>query len=110
MAPRASLREIANVKLWETPRHLPLCGVTPLVFLSFFGWSEVGVSGEGELLVRSDSDCCWDVENEIKEMHRNVKMVGAFEVEGTLGTADSRAATGLQQFINLPRHLAYGPN
>lgn len=43
-------------------------------------------------------------------MHRNVKMVRAFEVEGTLGTADSEAATGLQEFIKLPHHLAYGPN
>lgn len=48
---------------------------------------------EGELNVRSDSNCCWDVKSEAEEMHHNVKMVGAFEVEGTLGTADSKAAT-----------------
>lgn len=43
-------------------------------------------------------------------MHRNVKMVRAFEVKGTLGTADSGAATGIQEFIKVPHHLAYGPN
>lgn len=53
----------------------------------------VGWPGEGGLHVRSDSDCCWDVKSEAEETHRNVKTVGAFEVEGTLGTADSNAAT-----------------